>query len=157
VKVIELAGGPKSPGGARYGSLVHAVLATVPLRAESAFVEQITALHARILGASTDEVTAAIFVVEATLKHDIMRRAAKCERHGHCRREVPVTLFQGEVLIEGVIDLAFEEPSEWTVVDFKTDEELETHLDRYKRQVAFYADAVGRATQKATSACILRV
>jgi len=56
-------------------------------------------------------------------------------------------------LAEGVVDLAFREPAdaargaaEWTVVDFKTDRELETRRVEYARQVALYAEAVTRAT-----------
>ena len=41
----------------------------------------------------------------------------------------------GEIL-EGVIDLAFEESGVWTVVDFKTDADIERDLDRYRRQVS---------------------
>jgi ATP-dependent exoDNAse (exonuclease V) beta subunit len=66
-------------------------------------------------------------------------------------------LVENDVLLEGFVDLAFEESQAWTIVDFKTDEELEAQLNRYERQVALYADAVGKATQKPTDAYILRI
>jgi ATP-dependent exoDNAse (exonuclease V) beta subunit len=157
VKVINLGNGSRGPGGARYGSLVHAILATVPLSADSAMIEKVAALHGRILGANSDEVASTISVVKVVLKHEILQRAAECERHGRCRREAPVTLVESDILIEGVIDLAFEESASWTIVDFKTGEELETQLNRYERQVALYAVAVGKATQKPTNAYILRI
>jgi ATP-dependent helicase/nuclease subunit A len=157
VKVINLGNGSRGPGGARYGSLVHAILATVPLSADSAMIEKVAALHGRILGANSDEVASTISVVKVVLKHEILQRAAECERHGRCRREAPVTLVESDILIEGVIDLAFEEYASWTIVDFKTGEELETQLNRYERQVALYAVAVGKATQKPTNAYILRI
>jgi ATP-dependent exoDNAse (exonuclease V) beta subunit len=157
VRVMNVGNGNRGPGGARYGSLVHAILATVPLSAGPVMIEQVGALHGRILGANSDEVTSAVSVVQIVLKHEIMQRAAECERHGRCRREAPVTLVENDVLLEGFVDLAFEESEAWTIVDFKTDEELEAQLNRYERQVALYADAVGKATQKPTNAYILRI
>jgi ATP-dependent exoDNAse (exonuclease V) beta subunit len=157
VKVINVGNGGPGPGGARYGSLVHAILATVPLSADSAAMEKVAALHGRILGANSDEVASAVSVVQIVLGHEILQRAAECERNGRCRREAPVTLVENDFLLEGVIDLAFEESATWTIVDFKTDEELEAQLNRYERQVALYADAVGKATQKPTNAYILRI
>jgi ATP-dependent helicase/nuclease subunit A len=157
VKVINLETGGPGPGGARYGSLVHAILATVPLNADSTVMEKVAALHGRILGANSDEVGSAVSVVQIVLRHEILQRAAECERNGRCRREAPVTLVQNDFLLEGVIDLAFEESAAWTVVDFKTAEESEAQLNRYERQVALYADAVGKATQKPTNAYILRI
>ena len=46
-------------------------------------------------------------------------------------------------LIEGTIDLAFEDDQGMTVIDFKTDRELATDLDRYRRQLAVYCQALG--------------
>ena len=52
--------------------------------------------------------------------------------------------------MEGVVDLAFEERGEWTVVDYKTDREIAADgEERYKRQVAFYARAIAEATGQA--------
>jgi ATP-dependent helicase/nuclease subunit A len=157
VKVIKMDAGTRGPGGARYGSLVHAILATVPLSVDSAMIEKVAALHGRILGANPDEVASAASLVEVVLKHEILERAAKCERYGRCRREVPVTLVENDLLLEGFIDLAFEESTAWTIVDFKTDEELGAQFNRYERQVALYADAVGKATQRPTNAYIFRM
>jgi ATP-dependent exoDNAse (exonuclease V) beta subunit len=157
VRVINVGNTNRGPGGARYGSLVHAILATVPLSADSVMIERVAVLHGRILGATSDEKASAVSVVKIVLNHEILERAAECERRGRCRREAPVTLVENEVLLEGFIDLTFEESGGWTIVDFKTDEELEAQLNRYERQVALYADAVGKATQKPTSAYILRL
>ncbi len=61
-------------------------------------------------------------------------------------------------LVEGVVDLAFEEPDGWTIVDYKTDRELAASgEERYRRQVAFYASAVGQATGRPTSGVLIRV
>ena len=57
------------------------------------------------------------------------------------------------MLIEGVVDLAFQEITPefngWTVVDFKTDREIETARNQYLAQVAGYVDAVSVATASA--------
>ena len=46
-----------------------------------------------------------------------------------------------------VVDLAFEENGVWTVVDYKTDREIESEgEDRYRRQIALYATAIANAT-----------
>jgi ATP-dependent exoDNAse (exonuclease V) beta subunit len=155
--MINVGNGGRGPGGARYGLLVHAILATVPFSADSVMIEKVAALHARILGADSNEIASAVSAVQNVLRHEIMQRAAECDRRGCCRREAPVTLVENDFLLEGVIDLAFEESTAWTVVDFKTDEELGAQLNRYERQVALYADAVGKATQKSSNAYILRL
>jgi ATP-dependent exoDNAse (exonuclease V) beta subunit len=45
----------------------------------------------------------------------------------------------------------------WTIVDYKTDRELATEEDRYRRQVAFYASAIARATGAPASAVLVRI
>jgi ATP-dependent helicase/nuclease subunit A len=60
-------------------------------------------------------------------------------------------------LIEGVVDLAFEDEDGWTVVDFKTDAELAADLGRYRRQVGLYASMVARATGKNVRGVLLRI
>jgi hypothetical protein len=53
-------------------------------------------------------------------------------------------------LVEGKVDLAFRDeakPDIWTVVDFKTDFEIEGRLDEYREQVSLYAMAISRATK----------
>ena len=49
-------------------------------------------------------------------------------------------------MIEGMLDLAFEENGVTVVVDFKTDHELAAGEDRYRAQVQQYVNAVARAT-----------
>jgi ATP-dependent exoDNAse (exonuclease V) beta subunit len=61
-------------------------------------------------------------------------------------------------LIEGFVDLAFEEAGKWTVVDFKTDRQIgEDGIERYRRQVAFYASAIQKATGQPTRGVLLRI
>ena len=59
------------------------------------------------------------------LGHDLLARARRAAARGACRRETPVTLtLEDGTLVEGVVDLAFEEDGAWIVVDYKTDREL---------------------------------
>jgi ATP-dependent exoDNAse (exonuclease V) beta subunit len=59
--------------------------------------------------------------------------------------------------IEGQLDLAFEDAAGWTVVDFKTDADMDASLDAYRRQVALYARALAVATGRPASAVLLRI
>ena len=61
------------------------------------------------------------------------------------------------LLLEGLIDLAFRIEGEWVVVDFKTDKELETGLEVYRRQVQLYAQMVARATGDPARSVLMRV
>ena len=65
----------------------------------------------------------------------------------------------GEVptIVDGQVDLAYETDDGWIVVDFKTDVEIVSAQDAYKQQVAFYADAVAKATGKPATGVLLRV
>jgi ATP-dependent exoDNAse (exonuclease V) beta subunit len=67
---------------------------------------------------------------------------------GECRRETPITYrLPDGTLLEGVVDLAFRYGEGWTVVDYKTDRELESVGEvPYRRQVALYASAISLAT-----------
>ncbi|MGH7488442.1 MAG: PD-(D/E)XK nuclease family protein, partial [bacterium] len=61
-------------------------------------------------------------------------------------------------LLEGVVDLAFEEAGAWTVVDYKTDREIAaTGEARYKRQVGLYASAIAHSTGQPAVAVLIRV
>ena len=61
------------------------------------------------------------------------------------------------MLLEGVIDLALEEPTGWTIIDFKTDEELTRSASVYDRQIGLYAAAVQTSTEQPVSAVLLRL
>ena len=158
VELFELPRDPTAPRGKRYGALVHAVLAAVPLDASGDVVAQHAALHARILGADREEETSAVASVTAALGHPVMRRACQAQRVGMLRRECPVTAVTADgTILEGVVDLAFEEQGTWTVVDFKTDVDPGVGLQTYKVQVDLYAQAITRATGQRAVGVLLRV
>ncbi|MGQ0723290.1 MAG: UvrD-helicase domain-containing protein [Candidatus Eiseniibacteriota bacterium] len=158
VETIDLPRAAGRPSGPRFGALVHAALATVPLDADADRIRQIAELQARILGAPPQETAAATRVVAEVLKHPLLARARLAEERGDCRRETPVTDRLGDgVLVEGVVDLAFRENGRWTVVDFKTDREAEADLEAYRRQVSLYASIIARATAEPATPLLLRI
>jgi ATP-dependent exoDNAse (exonuclease V) beta subunit len=152
-----VAGGSR-PGGARFGTLVHAVLADMPLAADADVVARLAEGHGRVLAATGDEVNAVKEVARAVSRHAVWRDAIRAEETGLCYRETPVTLrVDADTLIEGNVDLAFVSGDEIVVVDFKTDRELDGALDVYTRQVQTYAAAVAEAMGKKARGVLLRV
>jgi ATP-dependent helicase/nuclease subunit A len=158
VAVVD-ARGRERPGGARFGELVHAMLAAAPLDAGHAAVESLAQVHGRILSAPDDEVVAATETVVRVLAHDLLGRARAADARHACRRETPVTCVVADgTMIEGIVDLAFEESGSWTVVDYKTDRELAAlGEDRYRRQIALYAIAIAQATAQPARGVLVRV
>jgi ATP-dependent exoDNAse (exonuclease V) beta subunit len=146
------------PHGKRFGTLVHAVLADIPLDADAEVVRHSVALHGRMVGATTEEFAAAEAAVKAALRHPLLREAAASP---DCRREVPLTTVAGDgTLVEGTADLAFRDlhpVPHWTVVDFKTDLELDGAQARYEAQVGWYVRAVEAATGELAEGVLLRV
>src|SRR5262245_2461088 len=148
-----------APGGTRFGDLVHALLAAVSFDADRSAIADLSAVYGRIVTATDDEIAAASAAVERVLTHPVMRRARAAARRGACRRETPVTCTGGQgELVEGVVDLAFEEQGEWTVVDYKTDREIAAAGEaRYARQVALYARAIAEATRLPARGVLMRL
>ena len=147
------------PGGASFGALVHAVFAEAPLDAVVETAREIAAAQARVLGLTESEADAAAVIVARAFRHDLFARARMAAGRGACRRESPVTVTMPDgTLVEGVVDLAFEENGAWTVVDYKTDREIAASgEERYRRQVALYAAAVAGATGSTVSGVLVRL
>jgi len=155
IEIVELAGAVRRPRGPRFGTLVHAVLATVSLDASVEETRSTAAVQGRMLLSTPEEIHAAAAVASAVLDHDIMTRA---RRASSLRRETPVTWLQDDgMMIEGVLDLAFEEGGATTVVDFKTDHELAAGESRYRAQVQQYVSAVTRATGRPAKGILFKV
>ena len=158
VDVQRVDGGRRRVGGREFGALVHEVLAVAPLDASPADVAAVATFKGRLLGAPAALVDAASVAVSQTLQHVWLRAAADADRRGQCLREAPVTLrLDDGTLVEGQLDLAFEDADGWTVVDFKTDAELDERLDAYRRQVAICARALAAATGRPARGVLLRV
>ncbi len=136
------------PAGTRFGTLVHAILAEVPLDADGATVARVTARVARLLAATADETTHATKAVIDALGTDTLRAA---RRATDVRREVWAGTRDGGEVLGGVVDLAFFDGEGWIVVDHKTDRAVPEPGGPYDAQVTLYAEAIARATrQRAT-------
>jgi ATP-dependent exoDNAse (exonuclease V) beta subunit len=140
-------------GGPRFGTLVHTILRDVSLDGTNA--GQLAAVHGRVLGASDQEIEHAAQAASAALQHPLLQRA---RRSKHCQRELPILLkLEGNRILEGVIDLAFEENGTWHIVDFKTDAEIAPSRKRYENQLRWYCLALARLNQAPVEAHLLSV
>jgi ATP-dependent exoDNAse (exonuclease V) beta subunit len=158
VEIVELPRAANRPSGRRFGTLVHAVLASVPLDGGLAVIQHLATIHGRVLGAPAEEIGSASETVQTALAHPLLNQARKAAEEGRCRREAPIAWRDTNgLLIEGVIDLAFEQAQGWTVIDFKTDEEFRGNELAYRRQVGMYAAAIQAANRAKVSGVLMRV
>jgi ATP-dependent exoDNAse (exonuclease V) beta subunit len=164
IEVMDFSRTTERPFGARFGTLVHATLATVPLDAGERVITAVATAQGRILPTdgrdpyADEDVHAAVEVVSALLRSPLFDRVRAAERAGRCDRELPITWKAPDgTLIEGAIDLAFEDLTGLTVVDFKTDRELSADLDRYRRQLTIYCQALGKLRRNAVRGILARV
>jgi hypothetical protein len=108
------------PGGQRFGTLVHALLARVPPGTGDEALGRLADAQGRVLGATSEEVSAAHDIVRRVMRHPVMQRAADAEKRGLCYRETPVTWrLSDRALVEGYVDLAYVVDDEVVVVEFK--------------------------------------
>jgi len=160
VVVVDLAQrGVERPGGVAFGLLVHGILSQTAFDATRDIVDRVAAAEARVLGLAEADARAGAAIVERVLAHDLLARARAADARGACRRETPVTIVADDgTLVEGVVDLAFEEHGTWTVVDYKTDRELAaTGEEQYRRQIALYAAAITAATGRPANGVLVRL
>jgi ATP-dependent helicase/nuclease subunit A len=148
------------PGGKRFGTLVHAVLAGIALDAGATQALAAAGTYGQMLGSSAEEIASAAHAVSAALRHPVMQAARAAG--DACRREAPVLLLRADgALVEGALDLAYRVTGPggvvWVIVDYKTDAELSSRRAEYEEQVRTYARAVAKATGEATRGVLLRV
>jgi ATP-dependent exoDNAse (exonuclease V) beta subunit len=145
--------GRTSGDGAAIGSAVHAALQNIDLATGEGLSEICaSAAAAEGLGGSTDLVAA---LCRSALDSDVIRRASQC-RHF---REVYVGVPDGDRVLEGFIDLLYEDGDGVAIVDYKTDgwknvADLEAKVEHYQGQMRAYAravrESVGREVSSAT-------
>lgn len=146
------------PSGRRFGILVHALLAAVPLDARPDDIAAIASAQSRLLGGTEEERAAAALAADRALRHPLLDRARAAEAADRpCRREVALSLAVADVVIDGQADLVWDDGEEWIVVDFKTDVEIAGEEAAYRRQLALYAEALTRATNRPARGVLLRV
>jgi ATP-dependent helicase/nuclease subunit A len=122
------------------GRLVHAALATLDLAGPPDVAPDVAEVVAALgagLGASPDVVRSAAHLVRRAVALPVWQRA---RRATWVAREVAVTAELDGTLVDGRIDLAFEEEGGLVVVEFKTAEAPAGT----EEQTALYADALAR-------------
>ena len=135
-------------GGAALGRAVHAVLQSIDLETGDGIPDTARAqAAAEGIPQSHSEIAA---LASTAVNSDIVRRAVASGRYW---REALVAAPIGEGVLEGFIDLLFEEGGELVVVDYKTDNINANAAEyiannRYREQAGSYALITERATQK---------
>ncbi len=139
--------------GPRFGTLVHTILRDASLDGEG--VDQLAKVHGRILGATNQEIEHAAAAATGALRHSLLERARKSKV---CRRELPILLkLEGNRILEGFVDLAFEENGCWHIVDFKTDAEIGSSRKRYENQLRWYCLALARLNKTPVEGHLLSI
>jgi ATP-dependent helicase/nuclease subunit A len=164
IEVRDFSRSAERPFGPRFGTLVHATLATVPLDASERVIRAVAQAQGRILPTARrepyadEEVYAAVEVVTSLLADPLFDLVRHADRAGRCDRELPIVWKAPDgTLVEGTIDLAFEDLTGLTIVDFKTDRELATDLERYTRQLTVYCQALGTIRNTTARGILARV
>jgi len=141
--------------GAAIGSAVHAVLQSIDLVTGVGLTEACArAAASEGVGGRADLVEA---LCRSALDSDVIRRAAQC-RHF---REVYVGVPDGDRVLEGFIDLLYEDGDGVAIVDYKTDSwkhvaDLDAKVEHYQGQMRAYARAVNESVgREVTSATLL--
>ncbi len=166
----------KGRGATAFGSAVHAVLQGVveelspqlPLPGDADLDAMLAAWHPDIVRLANlhtaaqdvptrgDEVVA---LVERALRNPEVVAALRAhQRWPELPVAAPVDTSRGPVVIEGIIDLLYEDAAgELVILDYKSDDvrsesDVASRMSHYKYQGAAYAAAVERATERRVSA-----
>jgi ATP-dependent exoDNAse (exonuclease V) beta subunit len=138
------------PGGRDFGSLVHRLLEWAPLddvapgRAER--VRAMALALAPSFGLDAEAAARAAAQVERTLSLPVIERARRARR---VFRELALWFPEGASLVEGKVDLVFEEDETLVVVDYKSDTIAEEHAlaqaAHHAPQLQLYARGLAQA------------
>lgn len=134
--------------GVEWGTVIHVLLEAAMLNpgadlqalAEAALADQ---------GLDAELLTDALEMVQSVTRSEIWRRASAAERRlveTPFQRFMPATEPDAVgIIMRGVVDLAFQEPEGWVIVDYKSDRVAEGRLDEltehYTLQLAGYKEA----------------
>ncbi len=133
--------------GTQVGRAVHAVLQSIDLATGEGLEERARG-QAAAEGIPLRENQVAR-LARVAVESDIVRRAVQS---GRLWREVPVAASVAGGFLHGFIDLLFEEPEGFVIVDYKTDsvsqQEAGQAVEKYRLQGGAYAYAISKATGK---------
>jgi ATP-dependent helicase/nuclease subunit A len=133
-------------GGRAFGALVHRILEWIPLDQPQAAYAMAESLGPSF-GLEATEARRAAEAVTQALSLPVMERARRAVR---VWRELPVWLPDEGDLIEGIVDLVFEEEGALVVVDYKSDHVAEERLIDQAAHHAPQLQIYGRALALAT-------
>jgi ATP-dependent helicase/nuclease subunit A len=139
---------PGSVGGRDFGSLVHRLLEWVPLTDDGpARLAAMAAAIAPSFGLGADAADRAAAAAARVLALPLLERARRAK---HLWRELHVWFPEGSELVEGLVDLVFEEDGGLVIADYKTDH---VGTDQALAQAAHHAPQLqlyGRGLAQAT-------
>lgn len=128
--------------GAVFGKLVHRLFEKLDW-SQPALVEKIAETEGKALGATNPMIERAGEMARVALASPLLQRVIKS---GNYQKEVPFTYKNNGIIMEGVMDVVFQEGDDLVVLDFKTDlvkqENLNGNIEHYKPQVRVYSDAI---------------
>jgi ATP-dependent helicase/nuclease subunit A len=122
-----------------FGRLVHRLLERTALLPETADPGPIARGLAPLFGLDAKAAESAADATRRALALPVMARARRASR---VWRELPFWLPEGDEMIEGIVDLVFEEEGQLVVIDYKTDhvsrEQAIDQAARHKEQLRLY-------------------
>ncbi len=140
-------------GGTRRGRAVHATIQSLPLNAD---IDRIRAVS--MAQATAEAIPHRAGEVEKLVAW-ILRSSQAAERAraaSRALREVPFAYKEGDVVVEGFVDLIIESASGIEIVDWKTDEvepsEVAERLRQYETQAGLYVLGIEAATGRTVDA-----
>ena len=138
----------RAGGGRDFGSLVHKLLEWLPLDdpAPDTRAQALAESLAPSFGLDLSAATRAAAEVQGVLRSPVLDRARAARR---VWRELPLCFPDGAHLVEGVVDLVFEEQGQLVIVDYKTDaialEQALAQAAHHAPQVQLYGRGLARA------------
>jgi ATP-dependent helicase/nuclease subunit A len=144
------------PGdGPVFGKIVHTILERVDW-AKPDSLDEIASREAATEGADASMARRAADMVRQALASDLVRRITSADRY---YKEVPFVFKEDGTIVEGVIDVLFEEDGGIGVVDFKTDNipksAVAERAETYRDQMETYRMAVSQACGRSPDEVIL--
>jgi ATP-dependent exoDNAse (exonuclease V) beta subunit len=142
---------PGAGFGRDFGTLVHKILQWIPLDLDEDVRPARLAAMTRALAPSCSlDATAAARAADQVQRTLAMPLFERARRASHTWRELRLCFPEGEYLVDGVVDLVFEEEGELVVVDYKTDaiavEQAQGQAAHHAPQLQLYGRGLAQAT-----------
>ena len=139
-----------SEGGRDFGSLVHGILEWIPLDDADASSDRVRSMALALAPSFGLDAEGAARAAEAATRALALPVMARARRAGRVWRELRLWFPDGADLVEGKVDLVFEEDGRLVVVDYKTDhlsaEQAQAQAAHHAPQLQLYGRGLARAT-----------